>query len=260
MMNPFSIFVANRQLLSALTKQLWFSRGKGGFIPLLWPLLTPVFLLLVYYFSFGVILKLRDIPGESNYSLSLFCGIAVFNIFAESFSAGASSIISQPQYVKNATFPLEVLPLSTVGAAMFSGLIYLFITVIATVLSGAFHLSCFAGILCLIPFFLFCSGIALFAGALSVFIRDFPIFAVLLQQGLFFLTPIIYPISVIPEAYRDYFQFNPLMYYVESIRKVILAGDFAAIDWGMLWGYGLLFYLAGYFFFSKTKRGFADVI
>lgn len=257
---PFTIFIQNRQLLTALIKQLWVSRGKGGFLPLLWPLLTPVFLLLIYYFSFGVILNLRNIPGESNYTLTLFCGIAVFNIFTESFNNGASSIISQPQYVKNATFPLEVLPLSTVGAATISGLIYLVITIIGTMIFGTFNFMFPLCVLCLIPYLLFCSGVALFAGALSVFIRDFPIFAALIQQGLFFLTPIIYPISVIPGKYRFYFQFNPLVSYVESVRNVVLNGNMASVNWYMLWGYGLLFYLAGFFFFHKTKKGFADVI
>jgi ABC-type polysaccharide/polyol phosphate export permease len=47
---------------------------------------------------------------------------------------------------------------------------------------------------------------------------------------------------------------------VESVRNVVLNGNMASVNWYMLWGYGLLFYLAGFFFFHKTKKGFADVI
>ena len=256
---PFSIIIENGALLTALTKQTWQSRGKSGLIPLLWPFITPVFLLAVYYLAFGVILNLRRSAGQSNYALSLFCGITVFNIFAECLNSGSTSVISQSRFVKNAAFPLEVLPLTTVCLSLITGGIYIMVILAGTWISGIYGLGQLMFIIHLVPFLFFCSGIALFASALSVFFRDFPIGAALIQQGLFFLSPIIYSISIIPERCRFFVELNPLCGYIEAIRSSLLGSSFTG-NWWLLWINGLVVYFLGFAFFNKTKKWFADVI
>lgn len=256
---PVHTVSKNRKLIFALTLRMWRSRGKDGLFAALWPILTPFILLGVYYYVFGVILDFRQGVGGANYALSMFCGISVFNIFAESMNSGAQSMIAHPGYVKNAMFDLEVLPLSGVGCALISGLIYLLTVFAAAGCSGIFRWQAVMVPVSLLPYLLFCAGIAMFCGAMSVFLRDFPIFLLLLQQGLFFLTPIIYPMSKVPETYRKVIEYNPLTGYVESIRSALL-GNVEFANWHWLWINGIAVYLLGFCFFRKTRKGFADVI
>ena len=111
-------------------------------------------------------------------------------------------------------------------------------------------------------YMLFCCGCVFLAAAGSVFLRDLPMLVQLLLQGLFFLCPIIYPAEIVPAAYQGWIRLNPLSWYVESIRGVILTTN-GALSWPtlpVLYLAGGISFLLGFLFFAKTKRGFADVL
>lgn len=246
------------ELLTVLVWRTWRSRGKGGLFSALWPVLTPLFLLAVYYGAFGLLLDLRNGLGGTNYALFMFSGMALFNVFAESLNAGACSIISRPGYVRNSSFDLEVLPLTAVGCAFFTGLCWLAVVLAAAGCAGTLGIRLLWLPPVLIPFGLFCIGVALFSGAISVYLRDFPQFAVLIQQGLFFLAPIVYPADVIPAQYRPWLLLNPLTGYVEAFRAALFGLQVERI--GLLWVIGIAVCLAGWIFFRSTRKGFIDAI
>ena len=254
----FRALCADRVLLTVLVARSWKSRGKGGLFSALWPIVTPLFLLAVYYCAFGLILNLRQNVGGVNYALSMFSGMALFNVFAESLNAGAWSIISQPGYVRNASFDLEVLPLTAVGCAFLTGLCWLAVVLAAAGCAGTLGIRLLWLPAVLIPFGLFCAGVALFSGAASVYLRDFPQFAVLLQQGLFFLAPIVYPASVIPAPYRRWLYLNPLTGFVEAFRAAVFGLPVENV--GLLWIVGIAAAFAGWVFFRKTRKGFIDAV
>ena len=255
---PSRLLRADWELLSVLIMRSWRSRGRGGFLALLWQIMTPLFLLTVYYCAFGEILKLKQSMGSANYALSMFCGMAVFNIFAESLNAGAHSIISQPGYVRNAFFDLEVLPLTAVGCAFLTGLCWIVVVLGAAGLHGTLGLHLLWLPLILIPYCAFCIGIAFFSGAASVYFRDFPLLAVLLQQGLFFLTPVLYPIGIVPESFRPLVLSNPLTGFVEAFRAAVFGLPVEKI--GQLWVVGFVICLPGWGFFRMTRKGFIDAV
>lgn len=255
---PFRTLRTDWELLTVLVSRSWRSRGKGGVFSALWPIMTPLFLLAVYYCAFGLILDLRKGIGGANYALSLFSGMALFNVFAESLNAGAFSIISQPGYVRNASFDLEVLSLTAAGCAFLTGLCWLAVVLAAAGWAGTLGIRLLWLPLVLIPFGFFCAGVALFSGAISVYVRDFPQFAALLQQGLFFLAPIVYPASVIPERYRPWLYVNPLTGFVEAFRASVFGLPVEKV--GLLWIIGIAAALAGWAFFHKTRRGFIDAV
>ena len=247
-----------------LAFRTWQSRYKGSLFNFLWAFLTPLFLLLVYYLAFGLILNLRSHAGnaETPYALTMFCGMAVYNIFSESVSAACYSVVSQPGYVKKALFDLEVIPFSSFGSSLFSGGIWLAVATAAGLISGRTGLQCLWLPILLPAYMLFCCGCVFLAAAGSVFLRDLPMLVQLLLQGLFFLCPIIYPAEIVPAAYQGWIRLNPLSWYVESIRGVILTTD-GALSWPtlpVLYLAGGISFLLGFLFFAKTKRGFADVL
>jgi lipopolysaccharide transport system permease protein len=116
-------------------------------------------------------------------------------------------------------------------------------------------------VLPMVPLLLLALGICWFLAALGVFLRDISHAVAVLVQVLFFLTPIVYPLSAVPGAFRRVLSLNPLTHLVEMMRGAMMWGQ--APDWGK-WGLSLavslLVFQAGYAFFMKSKRAFADVI
>lgn len=182
--------------------------------------------------------------------------------FSESVSAACYSVVSQPGYVKKALFDLEVIPFSSFGSSLISGGIWLAVAMVAGLMSGRTGLQCLWLPILLPAYMLFCCGCVFLAAAGSVFLRDLPMLVQLLLQGLFFLCPIIYPVEIVPAAYQGWIRLNPLSWYVESIRGVILNVDGVLVWPALLKLYlaGGIFFLLGFLFFAKTKRGFADVL
>ena len=261
LLKPFVIITTNRELLKVMTVRLWFSRGKGGMLNLLWPLLTPIFLLLIYYFAFGVILKIRNISENSNYALEMFCGMAIFNIFAETINSSAYSITAQANLVKKAVFDLEVIPLASVGCAVISGIIYLCVALCVAICYNGFGVELFKIPLLFLLYIFFCCGGAYFISSLSVYLRDLPMMLPVITQALFFLTPIIYPQSIIPESLCWIIDCNPLSAFVCTTRNAMLSNSIVAwTEILKLFVWAMSSFLLGYFFFSKTKKGFADVL
>lgn len=242
------------------------SRYRGSYLGILWSLITPLVTLLVYATVFSVIFRSKW-PGAASagfldFTLILFCGLIIFNIFSECTSRAPSLIISNPSYVKKVVFPLEILPVSLLGSALFNSLICLGLLVIALVFStGRLNLTLIFLPLSLLPLILLTLGLTWLLASLGVFIRDIGNFVAVCLQLLFFLTPIFYPISMVPSNLRIFLWLNPLTWIVEECRQVILWGQIP--DWSQLSvlivGSGIVA-MAGYLWFMKSKRAFADVL
>ena len=258
---PWSVLYKNIELLKVMTLRLWFSRGKDGSLHLLWPLLTPVFLLLIYYFAFGVILNIRNVSGGGNYAFEMFCGAAVFNIFAETVYGASGAIKAQQNIVKKSVMDLELIPLSITGCAVLSGIIYLAVILIAALFSGGIGGEIIKLPLLAVCFILFCAGCACFVSALSAYIADVSMALPLIVQALFFGTPIIYPLKVVPESLCRIIKLNPLTGFVCAIRDSILnTRTETGYNILILFLTGLLMYIFGLLFFARVKKGFADVL
>ena len=234
-----------------------------GFI---WMVVTPLVMLAVYTFVFGVIFKARwgTEFGDSKaaFALILFCGMTVFNIFSESVNGSVGIVTGNPNYVKKVVFPLELLPVSAVLSACFFGLIWLGILFLGIVLF--LHKFCLAAVclpLIFIPLVLSSCGISWFVASLGVFVRDLAHVVGIILMVLYFMTPIFYSVEMIPESIRPILLLNPLTSIVQSARQVLMYNQWP--DWRMLGVVTILsmvIFQLGYFWFMKTKRGFADVL
>ena len=115
--------------------------------------------------------------------------------------------------------------------------------------------------LILVPLFLFTLGVSFFTASLGVYVRDTSYAVGVVLQILFFMTPIFYPVSAIPERFRWPILMNPLTLLIEEARKVFLYGELP--DWrflGVAYLISLLVLHLGFLWFHKTKKGFADVL
>lgn len=268
-LNPFGALGRiwkGRYLLRQLVKRNIEVRYKGTMVGLVWMIVTPLVMLAVYTFVFGVVFKARwgTELGESKaaFALIMFCGMSVFNVFAESVNGSVGIVTGNPNYVKKVVFPLELLPVSAVLSACFFGLVWIGILLLGIVIFlHKFFLAAVCLPLIFIPLILFSCGIAWFVASLGVFLRDLAHATGIILQVLYFMTPIFYSMEMVPEAFRPFLLFNPLTPILQSARKVLMYGQWP--DWSELGIVTLLsvaVFQLGFFWFMKTKRGFADVL
>lgn len=256
----------NRDLIAQFTRRDIEGRYRGSFLGLIWSFVNPLIQLLIYTFVFGYIFQAKwpnaRIGNLSEFAMILFCGITAFNIFGECIGRAPGMILSVPNYVKKVVFPLEILAVSSLGAAFFHGLISLGILLIGNlVLVGRLPWTVVLLPLVALPLIFLCLGLGWFLASLGVFVRDINYTITLLLQVLLFTSPIFFPIERIPEPFQTLMRFNPISSIVENFRRVLLWGNMPS--WGglLLWTFatGLVMVL-GYAWFMKTKKAFADVI
>lgn len=253
-------------LIVQFTKREIESRYRGSILGLVWSFVNPLVLLLLYTFVFGVIFRARwPSPGRESlteYALVLFCGLIAFSLFSECVTRAPGLIVSVPHYVRRVVFPVEILPLSVLGSALFQASASLgALVLVALVVRGTVPWTLPLLPLVLLPLVLLSLGATWFLASLGVFVRDVGHVVGLVLQVLLFATPILYPLEAVPEGLRVVLAWNPLTSIVENLRRVVLWGTLPA--WGPWAGWSAasaVAMLLGHAWFMKTKRAFADVI
>lgn len=256
----------NRSLLCMLTKREVETRYKGSVLGLIWSFIHPLLMMTVYTIVFGVFFgaKWTGELGQSTwaYPVLVLCGMSTYSIFSESAASGCSVIIGNPNYVKKVIFPLELLPLSRVLSTVILDLAWFILLFFGAVfLLDKISITMLLLPVMLVPLILFTLGVSFFVSALCVYLRDTQYLVNVVLQILFFLTPIFYSLEAInPQAARI-LSISPLAYVVESIRAVFIYGQPPNwIQFGMITGICIVVMQFGFFWFEKTKKGFADVL
>ena len=254
----------NRQLIVQMTTREVVSRYKGSIMGLAWSFFNPVFMLVVYTFVFSVIFKSRwggdDI--RTLFAVVLFVGMIVLGLFSEVLNRAPSLILSNVNYVKKVVFPIEILPVIAMGAALFHSLISLSVLLAAFVLfNGYLHWTVIFIPLVLLPLVIATLGLAWILAALGVFLRDVGQTIGIITTVLMFLSPVFYPVTAVPEQFRPFIMANPLTFIIEQAREVLIWGH--APNWlglGIYTVAATVVAWAGYALFQKTRKGFADVL
>jgi lipopolysaccharide transport system permease protein len=256
----------NRQLIVQMTKREVAGRYKGSAIGLLWSFVNPIFMLAMYTFVFSVVFKARWGVGggetKTQFAVLLFVGMIVHSLFAEVLNRAPGLIPSNISYVKKIVFPLEILPVISIGAALFHGLVSLLVLLIAfIILNGFFYWTAIFMPLVLLPFVILTLGLAWVLASLSVFLRDVGQTTGLAMTVMIFFSPVFYPITALPEDLRPWLMVNPLTFIIEQARSVLIFGQLP--NWTGLVIYSLVSILVawmGYAWFQKTRKGFGNVL
>ena len=255
----------NRSLISQMTTREVIWRYRGSVMGLAWSFFNPILMLAVYTFVFSEIFKARWAgveTGKGGFAVLLFVGMIVHGLFAECANRAPSLVMSHSNYVKKVVFPLEILPVITLGSALFHSCISLVVLLAAQLLiMGQLYWTALLFPLILVPLVLATLGISWLLASLGVYLRDVGHVITVLTTVLLFLSPVLYPIAALPEVYRPWLQLNPLTYIIEESRSVLLFGHLP--DWtslGVAIIVGAVVASIGFWFFQKTRKGFADVI
>ena len=256
----------NRQLIMQMTKREVLGRYKGSAMGLAWSFFNPVFMLTVYTFFFSVIFRSRwgigSEESKTQFAVVLFVGMIVHGLFAEVLNRSPGLILSNVNYVKKVVFPLDILPVIAMGAALFHSFISLSVLLAAFALfNGYLHWTAIFIPLILLPLVILTLGLSWMLASLGVFLRDVGQTIGMITSVLMFLSPVFYQVTAVPEKFRPIIMANPLTFIIEQSREVLIWGHLP--DWMGLGGYTLTAIViawAGYAWFQKTRKGFADVI
>jgi lipopolysaccharide transport system permease protein len=255
----------SRYLLAGLTRREITGRYRGSWLGVVWTLVTPLLLLGIYTFIFGVVFRVRWGEGQAldgQFAAILFCGIIIHGILSEVLTRAPGSIVGNINFVKKVVFPLDLLGWVTVLSALFHFALALVVLFVFMLASGhAIPVTAVALPLVLAPFLVLCLGVAWFVASLAVYVRDVSHVTGFLATALLFLSPIFYPLSAVPEPYRDLFMLNPLTHVIIESRNVLMIGQWP--EPGPLlayWVVALVVFWLGYAWFQKTRGGFADVL
>jgi lipopolysaccharide transport system permease protein len=233
---------------------------------LAWSFFNPIFMLGVYSFVFSVVFKSRWSPdGEESrtqFAVVLFVGLIVHGLFAEVLNRAPGLILANVNFVKKVVFPLEILPVVSLGTALFHSLISLGVLLLAFfTFNGYVHWTAVLVPFVLLPLVILALGLAWALASLGVFLRDVGQIIGIITTAMLFLAPVFYPVSAAPEAIRPWLMANPLSFIIEQARDVLIWGRMP--DWT---GLGIFFVFAvavawlGYAWFQKTRKGFSDVV
>jgi lipopolysaccharide transport system permease protein len=261
-------WLAKADLLKALVQRDLEARYKGSVLGNLWPLLNQLAQLLVYTYVFSIVLQvklsLKGLPANDlTFGLWMFAGLIPWLAFVGGFTQSAASVIGQPNLVKKVVFPLELLPLVPIFSAFVEssfGLVLLIAMIAIT--TQVIHSTLWLLPLIWIPQLLLTAGLSYFVASLTVFLRDIPQTLGVATNLWFYLTPIVYPASVIPEQWRNWvFWLNPLAAIAEVYRDLILVGEVQHLgEWAITAAISLIVFVLGRECYSKLRNAFADVL
>lgn len=234
-------------------------RYKQTVIGVLWAVLQPILLMVIFSTFFGGLAK---IPSEGvPYPVFVFSGLLYWNYFSTSLTGTSNSLIDNENILKKIYFPRLVLSLSPSLTPMIDFIISLVVLFGIMLYYGTtFHLSLLVLPIVLLLAFLAASGLGMFLAALNVRYRDIRYALPFFIQSLLFLTPVIYPTTLIPEQYRWILSLNPMTGIIEAARASITGAKPLDIELlGLSALISLLLFTIGIFYFRKTERFFADI-
>jgi lipopolysaccharide transport system permease protein len=276
-MNPHAAFSAsiqsllasawrNRYLIQQMIKHEVIGRYKGSVMGVMWSLIHPLFLLAIYTFVFSVVFKARwsvDMhESKSQFSILLFVAMIIHSLFAETLTKAPTLILNNVSYVKKIVFPLEILPIVSIGTALFHALISLLVLItFFVVMNGCLHWTILFFPIIILPLIILTLGFAWLLASLGVFVRDVAQPIGMLMTVLLFASPVFYPVSALPAYIQPWILLNPLTFIIEQSREVVVFGNYP--NWMGLATYyflsGVIAWL-GYIWFQKTRKGFANVL
>lgn len=250
---------AYRELLWVLTRRDVTVRYKQTALGAAWAIIRPLTAMLIFSVTFG---RLAKMPSDgSPYPLFVYVGLLPWTFFSSTVSASAQSLVGASQLVSKVYFPRLIIPLSSLGAAcvdlLVSSVILLLMMVWYGVGWGAHLLLAPVLVLVLV---LTSVGVGTLLSALTVAYRDFIHVTPFLLQVWMYATPVVFPISLVPERWRWVVWLNPLSGIVGGFRSAFLGQppDWMALALSVLTSIAIFF--ASTFYFERVERRFADII
>lgn len=257
--NFLAPFLRYKYLLYQLILRDIKGRYKQSVLGYVWILFNPLIQLLVYSFVFSIIFKFPT--GGIPYSIFLFIGLLPWTYLQTSIATSALVLVDNATLLTKVRFPREILPYSVI----FAKSVDLFFSSLLLVGFIAFYkIPLYPSIVYIIPLFfiqtILMSGLALFFSAANLFYRDVQYVSNLILLMWMYLTPVVYPLSMVPDRYIWIYKLNPMVGIIEGYRSALLNTPF---DTGtILWAgiSSVSVFIFGFWMFKKSENIFADIV
>lgn len=256
LIDKFNRFYSFKELLKQLIIRDIKLKYRRSYLGYLWSILNPLMMMVVLVTIFSNLFSRFDIP---NYPLYLISGQIIFSLMTEATNMSVGSILGNASLIKKTYVPKYIFTISKVGSSLVNTLFSLGALLIVMVATQAtFSLTILLVPLVLIQVFIFSLGLGMFLSAAAVFFRDIQyLWGVLISMWLY-LTPIFYPVNIIPEEYQAiYKNINPMYWYLEQFRDIVLytrLPDLHSVCMGF--ALALLVLLLGTIYFNKKQDEF----
>lgn len=278
-MSYFREVLSSRELLANLTLREIRGQYKRTIFGQLWSLVNPLASMLVYTIVFAFILRVKPEPGNPSgldiFPLWLLAGLLPWSFFSSVVQTGMGSLLANAGLVQKVYFTRIVLPLSYVGSIGFNWLFEMGVLVIVLMICGAWVLPWLPlVILMMVVLAVFAAGLALMLSVANVHFRDTQYFVSILMQIWMYMTPIIYPISLV-QAQSDrvggllgtditvlsIYRLNPLERFVEVFRNLLYDNRWPALDDALYCVVcAALAFALGLWIFRRNEKGLAEAL
>lgn len=241
-------------LVRLLVKRDLKVRYRGSALGYIWSMVNPLLMMSVLVFVFSYAMRIE----MEHYAIYILSGIMAWNVFAQSMFNGVRCFADNSSLMKKVKVPAWVFPTAVIGAAcVHAGVALVPYFIIATVLGLKWHWTLIQLPFVFLIYFFFIEGLVLTLGSLHVFFRDIGHIIEPALQILFYATPIIYPLQVIPDKYRFVVDFNPMSYFMEAFRAALYSSQWVAWqNWVILSFITLVFFAIGYITFKRSEKKF----
>jgi lipopolysaccharide transport system permease protein len=215
-----------RFILGSVTQELR-SRYAGSLFGILWALLQPLSLILIYSVIFSSIMQ-PGLPAEGRafaYTVYLCSGLLLWMFFVELLTRSTGIFVQNGGLLKKVNFPRLTLPIIALLSALLNYAIimgvFLVLLIVAGFLPGSAALHALPAVAITAGFAI---GLGLACATINVYYRDVEQFIAIVTQLWFWLTPIVYPVSIVPERFHVFLDWNPMVPLVEAMHAIFLAG------------------------------------
>lgn len=260
---------AHWHLLRQLTLRDIQQRFRGSILGWGWIIGQPLLMMAVYTTVFGLIFggRYEGQPDDSPwvYALGIFLSLALYNFFSEVLQTAPHIILGNTVYVKKVAFPLELMPVSAVGAPLVTMLLQIGLVVVGAMFAGILHpMGLFWVLLSVVALVFLALGVSFWFSALGVFIRDLQQIAGVLGLILLYSSAVFYSpemVEVREPGIWKVLQLNPLVHLIGSSRSALLFG--ASVSWFEVLcstAFCFVVFISGYVFFRWIKSSFSDVM
>jgi len=254
------VILANRRLLTSITRVELEKKYAGSVLGLGWVVLQPALLLSVYLFIYLVVFDVR-FPGFSTYDyvLYVFCGLVPYLGFMEALTTGGLSIRQNIHLVKNVMLPIELVPVRTVLVGMTSQFVSLVIVILMLAGSGDLTAHILWLPIVVVLQLLQLIGLTWILAGVTVALPDVTYFVNLFVFLLMFLSPIGFRVEMVPPHFTWVVHLNPVFYMIEVYRDSMLNGTFPSLfDFSVYAGLSLALFALGATFFRAFKGVLVD--
>ena len=236
-------------------------RYKQAALGVGWAVIQPVAMAAILFLFFGLLLGLNDKVAPTPYIVFVLAGVLPWTLFESAVTASSGSVVASASIVRKVYFPRLIVPLAATGAPLIDYGIGMCVMLVAMLAFGVpLTGSALLVPLMLVSLMIAVLGVGVLMSAVTVAYRDFRHVLPFLLRLMFFLTPVIYPVTIVPEAYRWLLSLNPVGGTIAGLRSAMLGTPIDFTGWMISTCVGLAAMVAGLLYFQRAEKRFADIV